>query len=373
MKKILVIGAGLVGRTIAINLADRYSVSVIDQSDHAIDLTLQTSARLKRNVQANVGSTATIDHQRLKDFDLVVNALPGFVGYTMTKRIIEAGRNIVDISFFAEDPYTLDEIAKKNGVIAVVDCGVAPGLCNMMLGDALRNGKVNSYACYVGGLPYVRTTPWEYKAPYSPADVIQFYLRPARLVENGVIVTKPALTEIEPYQTPIGSLEAFNTDGLRSLLSWSSLVPNMKEKTLRYPGYANKILMLKDSGFFDTDLVRVDGHNISPLEVTSALLKKSWALDPEEKEFTFMEVIIDNLTYRVFDQTTDFSSMSRTTGFTCSAVATAILEGNLNTDTGIITPEQLGLSGNLGMVLAYLLERGVSVAGKKALVAACQN
>jgi lysine 6-dehydrogenase len=360
MKQVLVIGAGLVGRTIALDLARRYSVTAVDMSEKSINRLADMSAHMQRPVATVLGNINELDHHP-RQYDLVINALPGFAGYQTLERIISCGKNVVDISFFAEDPFTLDDLAKKNGVIAVVDCGVAPGLCNMMLGDGVKRGNVNTYECYVGGLPKVRTAPWEYKAPYSPADVIEFYLRPARLVVNGEIVTYPALTELEAYDSPVGTLEAFNTDGLRSLLRLADIVPNMKEKTLRYPGYASKILMLQKSGFFDTDVIRIDGHNVSPLDVTSAILRESWTLAPGESEFTFMQVRIDDKTYTIFDEgSPEFSSMSRATGFTCNAVATAMLEGTLNAPAGIVTPEEIGLNGNLGIVLDYLDERGVA-------------
>ena len=120
-------------------------------------------------------------------------------------------------------------------VTAIVDFGVAPGIPNLLLGYHQNTMKIDVYKCYVGGLPKKRTMPFQYKAPFSPVDVIEEYTRPARYVVNGEIVVKEALSEPEFLEfDEIGTLEAFNTDGLRSLL-FTNDIPNKIEKTLRYP------------------------------------------------------------------------------------------------------------------------------------------
>lgn len=156
------------------------------------------------------------------------------MGFCTLKTVIECGKDIVDISFFPEDPFKLDQLAKEKKVTAVVDCGVAPGCSNLILGYmASILDVIESFSCYVGGLPRIRTWPYEYKTPFSPSDVIEEYNRPARLVDNGKVVTQPALSEVELIDLPgVGTLEAFNTDGLRTLIR-TMKVPCMKEKTMR--------------------------------------------------------------------------------------------------------------------------------------------
>ena len=132
----------------------------------------------------------------------------------------------MDISFFPEDVLQLDKLAKEKNVTVITDCGVAPGISNFIIGRYNEEMKINSFECYVGGLPKERKTPFQYKAPFSPVDVIQEYIRPARLVENGNIVTKPALSEREwMHFDEVGELEAFNTDGLRSLIYTMGHIP----------------------------------------------------------------------------------------------------------------------------------------------------
>src|ERR1041385_2644309 len=184
----------------------------------------------------------------LQPFDIVVTAVPGHIGFKTLEAVINTGKSVVDISFFPEDALQLDKLAKEKRVTAITDCGVAPGLSNLILGRYNEEMEVSSFECYVGGLPIERRKPFEYKAPFSPVDVIQEYIRPARLMEEGKIVTKPPLSEREKLSfDEIGELEAFNTDGLRSLIMTMSHIPDMKEKTLRYPGHIDIIISLQQA------------------------------------------------------------------------------------------------------------------------------
>ena len=134
-------------------------------------------------------------------------------------------------------------VAEKNGVTAITDAGIAPGLSNLIFGRVLSEfDRVDSAKCFVGGLPQNPRLPWLYNSVFSPMDVVEEYTRPARLVKNGKIITKLAMTEIEPIEfKKIGILDAFNSDGLRSLLDMP--IPDMVEKTLRFPGHIQKIIV----------------------------------------------------------------------------------------------------------------------------------
>jgi saccharopine dehydrogenase-like NADP-dependent oxidoreductase len=252
-------------------------------------------------------------------------------------------------------------------VIAVPDCGVAPGMSNLIVGRYNEEMKIDSFSCYVGGLPKEKKPPFLYKAPFSPVDVIQEYIRPARLVENGEVVIKPAMSEKEKLAfDDIGELEAFNTDGLRSLLSTMSHIPDMKEKTLRYPGHIDLVIALQQGGFFDTTALRFDEVDITPLEFTSRLLLNQWKLDPEEDEFTVMKVIIKGegktITYDLldrYDAKSITSSMARTTGYTATAVVNLIAKG-LFTEKGVSPPEIIGKNKEcFDFVIDYLKARHV--------------
>jgi lysine 6-dehydrogenase len=348
MKKIVVLGSGMVGRVMALDLAPDFEVTVVDISSDNLARLAGTAAR---TVRADLSGAAAI-RGLVGGADLVVGAVPGWMGYTTLREVIAAGRDIVDISFFPEDALLLDEAAKAAGITAVVDCGVAPGMSNMICGYHAARMTVERFACYVGGLPVRRDWPFEYKAPFSPADVIEEYVRPARYVENGHLVVRPALSDVEKMDFPeVGTLEAFNSDGLRSLVK-TMKVPNMIEKTLRYPGHVELMRALRDGGFFGTEEIEVRGKKVRPLDATSAVLFRQWQLREEDDEFTVMRILVDGtdggrpkrLQYDLFDRrdrATGFSSMARTTGFPAAAVARLIVGGRYRRP-GIVPPEFLG-------------------------------
>ena len=360
--KIAILGAGRIGTTIAEDLSTNFEVTYFDLN---INKRLSTNKYIKY-VQTNL-SNYTQYPTLLTPFDLVVSAVPGYMGFNTLQAIIQAGKNVADISFFEEDGLQLHKLAIQNNVTAIFDCGVAPGMSNFILGYYNAQININSFECMVGGLPKIRVKPFEYKAPFSPIDVIEEYTRPARYIENGHVVTKPALSDAELLHfTQVGTLECFNTDGLRSILHTMAHIPNIKEKTLRYPGHIALIQALQQIGFFNKPEINIEGKMISPLALTNALLFKNWLPALNEQEFTIMKMIINGenktisyLLYDEYDQISNTSSMSRTTGYACNAFAHLILN-NLFTKKGTYPPELIGHDGAcFQFVMNYLAERNV--------------
>ncbi|MDO8368267.1 MAG: saccharopine dehydrogenase C-terminal domain-containing protein [Saprospiraceae bacterium] len=367
--KIAILGAGMVGRTIALDLAKDFAVTSFDLSPQNLEL-LQARNNGINIVRADLQQYDQYGHW-LQPFDLVVTAVPGFMGFETLRQVILCGKNVADISFFPEDVLQLNELAQEKNVTVITDIGVAPGMSNLILGYYDQLMDVSNFECYVGGLPKIRKKPFEYKAPFSPADVIEEYHRPARLKENGYVVTKPALSERELMEfDEIGTLEAFNTDGLRSLLFTMPHIPNLKEKTLRYPGHAELIAALKESGFFSEDPIKLNGVEITPLQFSSAILFKEWKLGTTEEELTIMKVIVEGkmdgkdkrIQYDLldrYDEKTQMSSMSRTTGFTCTAAVNLIAK-KMFVEKGVFPPEFVGKDkACFDFVLDYLKQRGV--------------
>lgn len=370
MKNIIVLGAGMVGSAMAIDLAKKHKVT-------ATDLNATTLNNLKQKEE----SIATIvlnvnDLELLKKtilpFDIVICAVPGFLGFKTLETIIKAGKNVIDISFFPENSLELDALAKKHQVTAIVDCGVAPGMDNLILGRYNEELILTDFECLVGGLPKQKKWPFNYKAPFSPIDVIEEYTRPARYVENSQIITREALTDIEHVEfDKVGTLESFNSDGLRSIIFTMPHIPNMKEKTLRFPKHIEYIQVLKSSGFFDVNPIKINGIDISPLEFTSKILFKEWKLDPTEEEFTVMRVTVKGvdqngkkttIIYNLYDEynpETQTSSMARTTGYTATAAANMFLDG-LFSEKGIFPPELIGKHQKcFEYIINYLNDRDV--------------
>ena len=368
--KVAVLGAGMVGNAIAIDLASRHHITALDLSNTNLELLKKRNPRIETR-QADLRDYSSYK-QLLSSFDIIVTAVPGFMGYKTLEASINCGKNIVDISFFPEDVLQLDQLAKEKGVTVITDCGVAPGMSNFIIGRYNEEMKIDALEIYVGGLPKVRKKPFQYKAPFSPADVIEEYTRPARLMENGHIIVRPALSEVEwIHFENLGTLEAFNTDGLRSLLYTMPHIKYQKEKTLRYPGHVDIIISLKESGFFNETPIEVNGVKISPLKVTSQILFNEWKLGLEEEELTVMKVkligkkdgeskIIEWSLLDFYDHETKISSMARTTGYTCTA-AVNLLAQNLFNEKGVFPPELIGNHKKcFDFVLDYLKERKVN-------------
>lgn len=351
--EIVVLGGGLVGGPMALDLAKDSGMNVT-----VVDCLLETLEGIQAKdpginiLEADLSDSSYVT-ELVKDFDLALSAVPGFMGFQTLQAVIEAGKNVVDIAFFPEDPFELDELAKKNGVVALVDCGVAPGMSNLLVGhaDSLLD-RTDNVMIFVGGLPEVRQWPYEYKAGFSPIDVIEEYTRPARYVENGQVVVRPALSDPEFLDFPgLGTLEAFNTDGLRTLAETID-APNLKEKTLRYPGHIEKMAVLRETGFFDTEPVEVGGNQVRPMDLTAKILFPKWKLEPGEADITVMRItvegVVDNeprrYTYELsdrYDDATEVHSMARTTGY-AATVAVRLLAEGLYTAPGITPPEFLG-------------------------------
>ncbi|CAN5391733.1 saccharopine dehydrogenase family protein [soil metagenome] len=375
MGNVIVLGAGMVGSAMALDLAKQHTVTSADISPKAL---LPLAEQGINTVVADLSQPEHIK-KLVKGFDLVVGAVPGFLGFAMAQAAIEAGVDLVDISFFEEDPFGLNKLAQEHGVTAIVDCGVAPGLPNLLVGSHHQAMRIHNFEYYVGGLPHKRQWPYEYKAPFSPIDVLEEYTRPARMVVGGQVITKPALSDAELMDfPPVGRLEAFNSDGLRTLIRTVD-IKNMKEKTLRYPGHIRLMEVLRETGFFGKEAIDVKGVAIRPIDLTSKLLFPHWQLEPQEREFTILKVIVEGeeekqkvrYTYDLYDEynpETNTSSMARTTGYTCTAAANLVLSGAFKRP-GIYPPELIGAwPGCLDYVLKYLEERGVQLVAKRTLL-----
>jgi len=370
--KIAVLGAGLVGGPMAVDLSkdERFEVTSVDISEPVLARLEQENPGIN-TVRRDLSSASEVT-ALAAGFDMVVSSVPGSMGYATLQAVIAAGTDVVDIAFFPEDPFALSQLAEEKGVTAIVDCGVAPGMSNLLVGHVDHQlDRTDRVMIYVGGLPERRTWPYEYKAVFSPADVIEEYTRPARYVENGSTVVRSALSDCEMIEFPrIGSLEAFNTDGLRTLIRTID-APNMKEKTLRYAGHVEKMAVLRSTGFFDKEEIEINGARVRPLDLTSKLLFRSWGLQDEEVDLTVMQVIVEGErdgkrvrhVYDLFDrrdEATGVHSMARTTGYTATVVARMLAEG-LFPQKGLIVPEYIGKDeACVNFILNWLRERGIT-------------
>ena len=350
----------MVGSAMAIDLSKNHNLFLADYDLNALK-TIQSKNSNIQILQLDVTDSKALS-EWIAPADIVLLAVPGFLGYKALETIINSGKNVVDISFSPENILDLNPLAVEKGVTVIVDAGVAPGIPNYLLGywDAQLN--IESFEYYVGGLPKHPQPPFNYKAPFSPIDVIEEYTRPARMLVDHEIITQPALSDIERMKfEDAGTLEAFNTDGLRSLLSTMNHIPNLKEKTLRYPGHAELMLEYHNKGLF----------NDKNIDETSKKLFEAWKLDENEIEFTVLDIIIKGdmkiITYHLYDEfnlESRTSSMARTTGYTATASINLILESLWN-DYGVFPPEMVGVKPEcIQFILQYLSQRNVVISEK---------
>ncbi len=350
-KRILVLGAGLVGKPMAHDLAKdkTFEISIADFDPRRLQSFKSTDIN---PIEADLSQNSAL-YKIVEPFDYVINAVPGSIGFSVLRKLIEAGKDVVDIAFYPEDMFDLHDLAVQNRACVICDMGVAPGMSHMLSGYAASKlDTVHKILIYVGGLPVKREWPWQYKAVFSPADVIEEYTRPARLVENSQVVIKEALSEAELLHfDPVGTLEAFNSDGLRSLVSTIE-ADYMAEKTLRYPGHIEYIKVLKASGFFENKMVEIGKDSIVPLEFTKKMLFDKWLLKPGEADLTLMKIIVQgkkaNRTttytydlYDTYDHKEGIHSMARTTGYAATVALRMMEQGVFNTP-GVHAPEQVG-------------------------------
>lgn len=399
MRTALVLGAGMVGSVMATDMAPDFDVTIADAREGALDAAVARAKAAGRTIQSRLADVSDAHTLRklVAPFDIVLGALSSRIGFQSLCTIIEAGKNYCDISFFAQDAMQLDALAKQHNVTAVVDCGVAPGMSNMICGHEVagfqRGGggdTADSLAIYVGGLPRERRWPFQYKAGFAPSDVIEEYTRPTRLVENGQIVVREALTEPEWLDFPgLGTLEAVNTDGLRSLANTLN-VPNMKEKTLRYPGHYDLMRVFKETGLFSEQEIEVPAAGspmegspgtarIRPRDVTAAVMFPKWTYQPGEEDLTVMRISVEGTrdgkrvrsTWDLvdfYDRRSMATSMSRTTALPCTTVARMIASGDLKRP-GVVPPEFLGaMPGMLERVMSELKGKRIEYVRKEELV-----
>ena len=359
--KILVIGCGNIGFVAARDLAENLpstevvlaDVDKVRVSEAAFRINRQNVSWIRLDASNKTELTST-----LKDFDLAVGALPGSMGYQVCKAAIAAKTDLVDVSYMPEDVMTLNKEASRAGVSLLPDYGMSPGLGNILAGHAISKlDSVESVHMLNGGLPEKPLPPLGYVITWSVNDLIDMYNRKVNIVKSGKTVQVEPLSGLEEIEFPgVGRLEAFYTDGLRTLLYTVKDCKDMWEKTLRYPGHVEKIKLLKTLGFFQEKPVQIGEIAVSPKEVTARLFEKGL----KKKDMPDIVVMCIQVTgkqngkpvmfsYYVFesvDKKLHVTAMARTTAYTTSA-ATQLVARGMVAEKGVIPPETLGMDERL--------------------------
>jgi saccharopine dehydrogenase-like NADP-dependent oxidoreductase len=378
--KVLILGCGNIGSVAAEDLAKSVSSIQVVVADKEEARAKEVAQKIGKGnvswIQIDVANQTRL-FSALKDFDLVMGFLPGKLGYHLTKACIDAGKDLVDISYMSENPLTLTENAIKANVTIVPDCGLAPGISNIFVGHAAAElDKVQAIHIMVGGLPEKPVPPLDYVITWSPENLIDEYMRKARIVKEGKIIEVEALSGLEEIEFPkFGKLEAFYTDGLRTLPHTITGAYDMWEKTLRYPGHAEKIKLLRNLGFFDEKQIDIDGSAVSPRKLTVKLFEQKLR-KPEIKDVVALKVEVSGVkdgkqtsfVYHLldyYDEKRGITAMARTTAYSASIIAQLMLKKTLS-KKGVVPTEKIGMNNKLLKSFFEGLEKhGIKVAEEK--------
>ena len=344
MYDIIALGCGLVGKFVVTKL------SSLGYKIHVIDLVIPTEIKENSEISCEEGDVFQIVND-LPKAKVILNLLPGSIGETIRPILISEGNDIIDLAFTETEPSVHHQHAVNNNCTLIWDVGIAPGLSNMIIKKEFNaDSQIKDVSIKVGGNPAKPDNDWSYMAPFSPSDVIEEYTRPARIIENGKIKIVEPLTDLHSINVDnFGMMEAFLTDGLRSLLD-SKMAENMREYTVRWPGHIQKWIASKDS-------------------LTDEELIESWKFDHSKDEFTWMEIKISYDEYQVIWEIVDkgldgASSMARTTGLVTIACAMDLLESSANEsnwfDSGVLSPENLGTE-SIDKVINYMRSEKVTI------------
>jgi len=359
--KIIVLGCGNIGSVAAQDLAESLPSAEIVMSDINKARAEQAASKIGRDnvswIQTDASNLSELENA-LRKFDLAVGALPGAMGYRVCKASVSAKVDIVDVSFMPEDVMSLNKAALKAGVCILPDCGMSPGLGSMLVGHAASKlDQVESVHMLNGGLPEKPVPPLAYVTTWSVKDLIELYTREVKIVKEGKVIQVEAMTGLEEITFPrVGKLEAFYTDGLRTLLHTLKGAKDMWEKSLRYPGHVEKIKLLKTLGFFDEKPIEVDNLKVPPREVTAKLLERKLRR-PDVSDIVAMLVEVRGLkdgkriayTYQMldrYDRKRKVTAMARTTAYTTSVVAQLVAKKAIE-EKGVIPPEKIGMNEKL--------------------------
>lgn len=369
--KIIVLGCGNIGSVATKDLAESLPSAEIVMADVNKSRAEEAASKIG---QANVSwiQTDASNHRKLvgaiKKFDLVVGTLPGTLGFQACKASISAKVDMVDVSYMPEDVMKLNKAALKADVCIIPDCGMSPGISNILIGRAVSKlDKVENINWLNGGLPEKPVPPLGYVITWSVKDLIDMYSRKVNIVKDGEIIQVEAMSGLEEITFPsVGKLEAFYTDGLRTLLHTVKSAKNMWEKTLRYPRHIEKIKLLKTLGFFDEKPIEIKNLQISPREITAKLLERKLK-KPEIPDIVVMRVEVGGLkdgkrvtyTYHMlerYDKKGKVTAMARTTAYTASVVAQLVAKKPIE-EKGVIPPEKLGMNEKLYKKFMNMMKR----------------
>lgn len=356
--RMLVLGGGLQGSACAWDLLQNTEVERVTIADRQAALPpflepYSDDPRLAR-LTLDARDEAAV-RSAMKVADGVMNALPYYFNADIARLAAETRRHCCDLGGNTEIVFRqleLNDAAVAEGISIVPDCGLAPGMVNILAAAGIDEmDEADRVRIVVGGLPQHPVPPLNYQIVYSLEGVLDYYTTPSFVVRNGERTQVEALSEVEPvsFPEPVGELEAFHTAGGLSTMAWTheKRVRDMEYKTLRYPGHARIMHAVRELGLLGLDPVRVDGTEVVPREVFIACAEPRLRR-PEGRDLVALRVEVEGTRdgaparaawelIDLYDEATGISAMERTTGFSLSITGQMQVRGEI--EPGARTPD----------------------------------
>jgi lysine 6-dehydrogenase len=377
--RMLVLGAGLQGTACAYDLLQDTDVEMVRLADirigHLPDFLAPFSGPRLVPTPLDVRDTDAV-LGAMRECDAVMSAIPYYFNLELARLAVEAGVHFADLGGNTEIVFKqkeLDAAAREKGVTVVPDCGVAPGMVNILAQYGIQQlDHVDSVRIFVGGLPQQPEPPLNYQIVYSLEGVLDYYTTLSWVVRNGKRELVPALSEREPvyFDEPLGQLEAFHTAGGLSTMAfrYEGKIATMEYKTLRYPGHAQLMESIRSLGLLDMDPVEVkDGIKVVPRDAFIAIVSPHLT-KPDGRDLVAMRVLVagtkdgrpQTVGFEMVDRSDeqhDISAMMRTTGYSLSITGLMQARG-LVKPPGVHTPDEC-VPGEA--YIAELRKRGVEI------------
>jgi lysine 6-dehydrogenase len=376
--KMLVLGAGLQGSACAFDLLQNPDVKEVRLADIRIQsvepfLAPYSGKRLLPTMVDVRDEDAVA--ALMRESDAVMSALPYYLNYDMAVCAVDAGVHFCDLGGNTEIVFkqkTLHDRAVGSKVSVIPDCGLAPGMVNILAEHGIRQlDAVEAVRIYVGGLPQHPEPPLNYQIVYSLEGVLDYYTTLSWVIRGGKRARVKALSERESveFPTPIGTLEAFHTAGGLSTMAfrYEGRIPTMEYKTLRYPGHAALMESIRELGLLDLDPVEVKGHQIVPRDAFIATVGPKLR-KPNGQDLVALRVVVQGtkggkpktlgwelLDY--YDAAQGISAMERTTGYSLAITGVMQARGDV-TGPGVLTPDEAMPAAKY---IAELGKRGINI------------
>ena len=373
--RMLVLGAGLQGCACAYDLLQRKDVERVTLADihpRQIAPFLKKAASRRLKLEPLDATRPAALARVLRGHDAAMCALPYYFNLAASRAAVTAGVHFSDLggnTEIVQKQKKLDGAARRKGVSVVPDCGLAPGMVNILAAEGIRRvGEADSVRIYVGGLPQYPEPPLNYQIVYSLEGALDYYTTPSWVLRDGKPTQVEALSELESvdFPPPVGTLEAFHTGGGISILPWTHAgkVQVMEYKTLRYPGHVAIMRPIRELGLLDLKPVAVKGIKVVPRDVFIATVSPRLT-KPEGRDLVALRIevtgksggraawqLIDR-----YDRERGISAMMRTTGYSLAVTGLMQVDGRI-TRAGVATPDE---AVPYGAYVEELAKRGVEI------------